>query len=306
MLRNLLVRGGGIQVNDCLKRWGWTGRDPAITTVFTLEANSGSILGLRYESRGPGPEITFKASELWQDADKEVSMTIKVTDLAKLRWVSVGSSRNQTEFMDSTDFQVEATHSSRGSLSQEEMAECRIGGFCMRFSVMPVQVGKAALYGGIIPLSREELQGKVGEWEVDLASPLIPTVALKLFRMGGRWQNALPMDLLPKEEEGDNVGIGHFPLLESVGAEEPFFPTNEALVTQLSAFLRSNNCTNNVNPGRLSGILSGDNTLPTSTTGVISYEWPDLTEGLQQPGGSGSAGVCLYSPQGRLCKACAE
>ena len=43
MMRNLLVRGSGLQVDDTLQRHGWSGESPVATSVITLEETSRAI-----------------------------------------------------------------------------------------------------------------------------------------------------------------------------------------------------------------------------------------------------------------------
>ena len=104
-------------------------------------------------------------------------------------------------------------------------------------------------------------------------SPSIPTVAMKLACVKEKWQNALPMDLLPQEEEGNFVGLGHLPMLESVGSRHANFPEHEKISKELAMFLRATNPTNNVNPGRLQGMLQSGS-FSSSVTSTIGYEWP--------------------------------
>ena len=65
LMRSLLIRGSGIQVDDTLRRFGWDGTTPVVTTVFTIDGDSGKVKGARYESRGQGPEVKFSAADLW-------------------------------------------------------------------------------------------------------------------------------------------------------------------------------------------------------------------------------------------------
>ena len=106
MMRSLLVRGGGVQVDDALRRFGWTSPEPVVTTVMTSDPDSGTIRGVRYETRGATPEIKFKAEELWPTAEKGVQVTLKFDDLSTLNWLSQGPTRNQTTWLDMEDLDV--------------------------------------------------------------------------------------------------------------------------------------------------------------------------------------------------------
>ena len=37
LMRSLMVRGGGLMLNDCLQRFGWLETDPVLTTVVTTD-----------------------------------------------------------------------------------------------------------------------------------------------------------------------------------------------------------------------------------------------------------------------------
>ena len=64
LMRSLMIRGSGIQVDDCLRRFGWNGDQAVLTTIMTLNAESGTVAGVRFESRGQGPKVAFKARDL--------------------------------------------------------------------------------------------------------------------------------------------------------------------------------------------------------------------------------------------------
>ena len=94
-MKKLMVRGGGIQINDTLERMGWDANTGVVTTVMSVDDSSGVVRGVRFETRGPGPEVKFKARDLWSNSDSEVSVTIKLNDLSRLPWLTEGERRNQ-------------------------------------------------------------------------------------------------------------------------------------------------------------------------------------------------------------------
>ena len=275
LMRSLMVRGGGLLVNDCLQRFGWSGRDPVATTIITTDTDSGTIRGVRYETRGQGPEVKFAASELWE-TQEDINVTIKINDLSILDWLPEGEYRNQTNWMDCEDVLVNFEHGERGRLTLEDLETLGIGNFCMRFTLLPMKVDKAMLYGGIVPFSRDQLREKVEDMGAELTSPNIPTIAMKLGVNKGVHQNGLLLTLSPSEDPEDKVGMGHYPILESIGSTAPVFPDPDDVAKQLNRMLRNNHATNNVNGSRLKTILQAD-TLPSSVTGQIRFEWPEYT-----------------------------
>ena len=144
------------------------------------------------------------------------------------------------------------------------------------------------LYGGIIPLAKDELLEKLRGMEMEPSSPCVPTIAMKLHFSKGKLQNALPVDLMPAERVDDKVGLGVFPLLESIGAACPKFPDFDDLGSQLSKLLRMMHPTNNVKLGRMQSLLSSS-TFPPATTGTIPFEWPEFVRGASTAEITGSA-----------------
>ena len=106
MLRGLMIRGGGIHVDDALRRFGWDGEGAVGTTVMTTNADNGAVAGVRFETRGVGPMVTFKAKDLWSGADAGTSVTVKIGDMAVARWRTEGDGRNQCCWMDSSNLEV--------------------------------------------------------------------------------------------------------------------------------------------------------------------------------------------------------
>ena len=295
-MKKLMVRGGGIQVNDTLERMGWNGNTGVVTTVMSVDDSSGVVRGVRFETRGTGPEVKFKARDLWSNTDCDVSVTIKLNDLSRLTWLTEGERRNQTEWMDSSVVLFEAIHPETGPMSSEEMTEANLGGFCLRFTLLPVKVDKMFLYGSIVPLSKESLLELLQERDVRHNSPLIPTIAMKLFVTKGKFQNGFPLDFLPVEGESESVGLGHLPLLECVGSGSPTLPKHEDVAAQLSRVLKNLNSTNNTNPQKVRSLLEPGAVWPLVTTGNISYEWPDNNHERDRIGSVASnvTGPCPY------------
>ena len=124
------------------------------------------------------------------------------------------------------------------------------------------------------------------------SSPHIPTIALKLHCNRGKLQNGLPMDLMPSEQLDDKVGLGVFPLLESIGSMTPKFPEHDLVGVELSKLLRQTNPTNNVKPGRLNSLLQSAS-FPLTLTGTISFEWPEFVP-LTSTEERRSAGMSSY------------
>ena len=279
MMKKLMVRGGGIQVNDALERFGWGSTSAVAMTVMTVDTYSGVIRGARFETRGLGPEVRFKAKDLWQESSGNVFVKIKMNDLSRLPWLGVGGTRNQTEWIDSSNVDFEVEQRDRGTLDPKEYEAVHVKGFCLRFTLLPVKVDRAFLYGSIVPISKDSLMEKINEKGIEPSSALIPSIAMKLWVAKGKFQNGFPMDLLPLECETDKIGLGHLPLLECVGSTTPVLPEHDDVASQLALIMRNLNPMNNMNTPKVRSLLEDEGAdWPQTATGTIGYEWPEETQ----------------------------
>ena len=160
LMRSLLIRGSGIQIDDTLRRYGWNGSTPVVSTVLSTEGETGRIKGVRYESRGKGPEIKFSAADLWDGANAEVTVAVTFDDLSKVEWKAEGEFRNQSQWMDESALKVNYTKTTGEGLDIDELDAAGVDGFAIRLTLLPTNVNKLALYGGIVPMSKEELRKK--------------------------------------------------------------------------------------------------------------------------------------------------
>ena len=75
LLPKLFVKAGATQIDDKLKKLGWSGREPVVVPVVSTEPGSGKILGSHFEVRGLISTRTVKANSIWPQADKDISVT---------------------------------------------------------------------------------------------------------------------------------------------------------------------------------------------------------------------------------------
>ena len=115
--------------------------------------------------------------KLWPTVTEEISIKLKLPDLSILSWNKVGEQRNQTEWIDFDNLEVEVTHSDRGPLSMMELSEANAGGLCIRFTLLPVKNDKVFLYGGVVPVSKERLHEILREQDLLPSSPHCPEAA---------------------------------------------------------------------------------------------------------------------------------
>ena len=189
-LASLHIRGAGVQVDDALGRKGWDHEGPVVTTVMTVDPNTGVVRGTRYETRGSiDNPLKFKASELWVGASEGIEVTIKLTDLGIIKWVTEGEVRNLSYWIEDKDIDY-AIMKGNTAIQEGKKEENRIGRFAIRFTILPGDVDKSLLYASIIPYSKVGLEEKLQAVNKTLDSPVIPTLALKLSKSGGKTINA--------------------------------------------------------------------------------------------------------------------
>ena len=165
---------------------------------------------------------------------------------------------------------------SRGQITaDEDILAAGIEGCAVRFTAIPIAVDKVALNAGIVPFSKAILEAKVADMGFTLSSPHCPTVAMKLLTIGGRSWNAKPVDFLPTEKDTDCVGVGHLPLLESIGDGNPVFPDVNKVEEEVSTFLGGVYPTNNVSVARILDLYESPATFSSSMTGSVSHRWPE-------------------------------
>lgn len=290
-LASLHVRGAGVQVDDALGRKGWDGEAPVVTTVMTVDPNTGVVRGTRYETRGSlDSPVKLKASELWVGASEGVEVNIKLNNLGIIKWVTEGDVRNLSHWIE--DKEVDHTIvKGNTDLKEDEKEENGVGRFVIRFTILPGDVDKSLLYASILPYSKIKLEEKLQAVNRNLDSPVIPTLPLKLFKSAGKMTNGHALNLLPKETLGDNLGLGHLPLLEVVGAGRPQFPPHDDIEKELTAFLRATVGTNNTSLARLEGLFASPEVFPKFASGTIPRDWPEYRGPLQAelPAAAGAA-----------------
>ena len=86
LMRSLMVRGSGIQVDDCLRRFGWDGAEGVIATMCNINSKTGTVTGVRFKRRGKGWEINLWAKDLWKGADDDLSVRLSFSNLSQVKW----------------------------------------------------------------------------------------------------------------------------------------------------------------------------------------------------------------------------
>ena len=82
---------------------------------------------------------------------------------------------------------------------EDEIKDAGIGGYCVRFTALPITVGQVALNAGIVPFTKQDLDEKCKEIGLTLTCPRCPTLVLKLHVAGTTSWNACPIDLFQRE-----------------------------------------------------------------------------------------------------------
>ena len=73
-LAQLHIRGAGTNVKDALRRNGWNSESLVAVPVITTDPDTGKVRGSRWEIRGLLADYNIKASSVWGEAQKNVSL----------------------------------------------------------------------------------------------------------------------------------------------------------------------------------------------------------------------------------------
>ena len=276
LMSKLVVRGGGALVDEALKRNGWNGTSPVISVVATAELTTGTIRGMRYETRGSLPEVKFEASDLWDTAERGITVLLNFDNLGVLSWVTTRECRNQSHWFDGTTVKTRFIKDDGTLLATDDDIEgAGIRGFAVRFTAIPIAVDTVALNAGLVPMGKRDLDEKLAAMELTLCSPRIPTMPLKMLTVGSRAWNAHPVGLRPQEGVSDKVGWGHLPLIEMIGSGRLALPDSDKLEKEMTDFMRGLNATYNVGSASLRDLYSSDAAFTSRPTGTISHVWPE-------------------------------
>lgn len=75
-LTQLHIRGADTNVDDALMRHGWDGKTLVAVPIVTTEPDTGKVLGSRWELRGPLAQYSIKATSIWAEASKNISLSL--------------------------------------------------------------------------------------------------------------------------------------------------------------------------------------------------------------------------------------
>ena len=189
LMRSILLRGSGIQIEDSPRRFGWDSSATVANPVLTLDVISGKVKGARFETRGKGPEIKFNAADLWDGANNDITVILNFNDMSIVEWRTEGEGCNQSRWMSNDDLNVTFTKTTGERVDEDDLEAEGVGKFVVRLTMMPTNVSKMVLYGGIVPLTKDDLRQRVEDCESEINSSLVPTFALKLGFLRGKPQN---------------------------------------------------------------------------------------------------------------------
>ena len=198
LLNRLTVRGREEKVSLSLRKYfGWKGTDPAVVVVHSVDADSGRIRDSGYITLGERT-LYFMATDLWEDAAKELGVEVEVRDFAEFHFTR---NCHFSQWIDSDNMDVTVYKGEKKeTLSPEEIEEQGITRFCLRLCLTPTCVGVATAMMGALPMALGEALEKYPR----LNEGRCPQVNLP---MKGRMKGA-PFDFIPAESPKDGVGIG--------------------------------------------------------------------------------------------------
>ena len=125
-------------------------------------------------------------------------------------------------------------------------------------------------------MSMTNLAELTAKWKVKKNSPLIPGLLIPEIWSTSRTSKPRHLPWALREQEGENIGMGVFPIIECITAEDEVpAPTQEALEKEMSALLGKFVGTVQTNkPGELDRLVAADIPLDASAATTANWTWP--------------------------------
>ena len=191
-------------LSSALLRHGMTLEEEGLVTIIASVEQEAGIMGMRFAITGVKCSGWFKAASLWKTAAPNLMCKVEV-DLEDFEFPRSGSQpRNLSLWRDGSETQLsfyslnnnnEATH-----LGEDDVMKAEL---CLRAVIVPLEVDRAEVIVGAIPMSRSRLQEI---WESP-GSEKIPMLSVL--------EDTLTLMMGPQENSGKpGIGMGILPILE--------------------------------------------------------------------------------------------
>ena len=229
-----MITGGAVALEEKLRaNHGWNGASLLAAPIVVLE--NGAIVDTHWAVMGKVKDVTFSANFLWQRAEKELKVAIRVPTLTIFDF-AVG---NISNWLNREELEVIFTLGEE-VLSHEQAVARGAGEFCIRALVCPTSHTTASLWIGAHPRTRAALEASLG---ANHNSNLTPHITLQLSEVdpnGAAKGRAATARLTRQEQAGEDVGFGVIPWIDvtAEGEEDAVLPDSDDLKEAVMMFMR--------------------------------------------------------------------
>ena len=211
-LDKLKIGGLGLELDAKLGKCG-AGTDGATATII-MAIEKGKIRGCKWALKGRYPDVKIPASRLGGEDRKVV---LDLSDLSMFNFPGDQDPRNgvnRSEWMPASQLASKIIVDKKEVTDKKAMEEDEYlagGGFCVRLTILPIALGKVAIWMGAAPGDQKHIKEEAEKRGLTEYSALIPTLGVPLGTTGG--EGMTTARLCPTEGELVSKHWGQYPLI---------------------------------------------------------------------------------------------
>ena len=209
---------------------------------------SGAVVDSHWVLLGSLKDLMFGASSIWPGADKEVKVTVRLTDMSMFNF---GADTNLSHWLDRDKLEVTFSHTTpamgedaviSNTISFQQARNHGVGEFALRCLITPKSHLGASVWVAATPYTKEQLRQSLGG---NSNTHLTPHITLPVTAQSphpgpstGRSVYAA-FSRLEKRTEGFGFGVIPWIDITAEGVEDATLPDSEALKESLLRFMRN-------------------------------------------------------------------
>ena len=212
-LERLRVMGVGMAINAKLAECG--GEAAEITACILMSVEQGKIKGCKWLLSGGLGEVSVPTLRLGGERGKTVKLDLK--DLTVFNFPGDEDPRegvNRSEWMPAASVVSKIiTRDKRTLTDKKDIEDDELmvsGGFSIRITVLPIKLGRVAIWVGAAPGSPATIKEEADKRGLNAHAATIPTLGIQL---GGKGNNPVQARMSPSEGELLSNNWGMYPLL---------------------------------------------------------------------------------------------
>ena len=209
----LKVMGIGMEVNAKIAECG--GEPAGATAAILMSVEKGAIKGCKWLLTGGFGEVAVPTQRLGGERGKTVMLDLR--DLSRFNFPGDEDPRNavnRSEWMPAASVVSKIiTRDKRVITDKKDIEEDEMmaaGGFSVRITVLPMRVGRVAIWMGAAPGSPTSIKAEAEKRGLDAYVASIPTLGVQL---GSKGNNPAQARMCPSEGEILSNKWGMYPLI---------------------------------------------------------------------------------------------